>query len=114
MLAGLPVRTTADARAAARRIVDLGARAVIVKGGHIEGPESVDVLFDGRQFVELRAPRIDTRHTHGTGCAFSSAIAARLAHGDDLVTAARAAKAYVTRAITEAPGLGQGHGPLGF
>jgi len=114
ILSGMAVRTTEDARAAARRIVELGARAVIVKGGHIEGPESVDVLFDGRQFVELRAARIDTRHTHGTGCAYSSAIAARLAHGDDLITAARTAKAYVTRAIAAAPGLGRGHGPLGF
>jgi hydroxymethylpyrimidine/phosphomethylpyrimidine kinase len=114
ILAELPVRTTEDARAAARRIVDLGARAVVVKGGHIEGTDSVDVLFDGRQFVELRAPRIDTRHTHGTGCAFSSAIAARLAHGDDLITAARVAKAYVTGAIAAAPGIGRGHGPLGF
>jgi hydroxymethylpyrimidine/phosphomethylpyrimidine kinase len=114
VLAGIPVRTTEDARAAARRIVDLGARAVIVKGGHIEGPESVDVLFDGRQFVDLRAARVDTRHTHGTGCAYSSAIAARLALGDDLITAARAAKTYVTRAIAAAPGLGHGHGPLGF
>jgi hydroxymethylpyrimidine/phosphomethylpyrimidine kinase len=114
VLAEIPVRTIEDARAAARRIVGLGARAVIVKGGHIEGPESVDVLFDGQQFVELRAARIDTRHTHGTGCAFSSAIAASLAQGDDLISAARAAKAYVTRAIAAAPALGHGHGPLGF
>jgi hydroxymethylpyrimidine/phosphomethylpyrimidine kinase len=114
LLSDMTVRNIEDARAAARRIVEQGARAVIVKGGHIEGPESVDVLFDGRQLVELRAARIDTRHTHGTGCAYSSAIAARLALGDDLITAARAAKAYVTRAIASAPGLGHGHGPLGF
>ena len=62
--------------------------------------------------IELSADRIDTRHTHGTGCTLSSAIAARLALGDSLPDACRAAKAYVTRAIAEAPGLGQGHGPL--
>ena len=72
----------------------------------------MDVLHDGRELIELRADRIDTPHTHGTGCTLSSAIAARLALGDDLASAARAAKAYVTRAIAQAPGLGRGHGPL--
>jgi hydroxymethylpyrimidine/phosphomethylpyrimidine kinase len=91
--------------------MELGPRAVLVKGGHLEGA-AVDVLFDGREVVELRADRIDTPHTHGTGCTLSSAIAARLARGDDLGTAVRAAKIYVTRAIAQAPGLGHGHGPL--
>jgi hydroxymethylpyrimidine/phosphomethylpyrimidine kinase len=72
----------------------------------------VDVLWDGRQAIDLAADRIVSTHTHGTGCTLSSAIAARLALGDDLVSACRAAKAYVTRAIAEAPGLGHGHGPL--
>jgi hydroxymethylpyrimidine/phosphomethylpyrimidine kinase len=84
---------------------------VLVKGGHLTGP-AVDVLHDGRGTIELGADRIDTRHTHGTGCTLSAAIAARLALGDDLPAAARAAKAYVTRAIAQAPGLGRGHGPL--
>ncbi len=84
---------------------------MLVKGGHLEGP-AVDVLYDGHRVIELEADRIDTPHTHGTGCTLSSAIAARLALGDDLVTATRAAKAYVTRAIAQAPGLGHGHGPL--
>jgi hydroxymethylpyrimidine/phosphomethylpyrimidine kinase len=118
-LTGIAVRTPADQRAAARRLVDLGARAAIVKGGHVAGPPdgpgsgaALDILFDGRTFTELSAVRIDSRHTHGTGCAFSAALAARLALGDDLVTAAKSAKAYVTGAIAHAPGLGHGRGPL--
>jgi len=110
-LVGIRVTNADEQRLAAERIIGLGARAVIVKGGHIEG-DALDVLFDGRTFVELRAPRIESRHTHGTGCTFSAAIAARLALGDDLAHAAHAAKAYVTRAIAQAPGLGHGHGPL--
>jgi hydroxymethylpyrimidine/phosphomethylpyrimidine kinase len=110
-LTGLPVRTVDDLHRAASRLVDLGAQAAIVTGGDLEGP-AVDVVYDGRAFVELHAERIDSRHTHGTGCAFSSAIAARLALGDSLVAAARAAKDYVRRAIQQAPGLGHGSGPL--
>jgi hydroxymethylpyrimidine/phosphomethylpyrimidine kinase len=110
-LAGQPVRSIEDLRRAAAALVELGARAALVKGGHLTGP-AVDVLWDGRRFTELTADRIDSRHTHGTGCTLSSAIAARLALGDDLAAAVRAAKAYVTRAIAEAPGLGHGHGPL--
>jgi len=111
-LTGLPIATVEDLRRAARTLVGLGARAAIVKGGHLEGP-AVDVLWDGSEMVELTAERISTRHTHGTGCTFSAAIAANLALGADLVTAARRAKDYVTRAIASAPGLGHGHGPLG-
>jgi hydroxymethylpyrimidine/phosphomethylpyrimidine kinase len=89
----------------------MGARAALVKGGHLEGP-AIDVFWDGTHAVELAAPRIDSRHTHGTGCTLSSAIAARLALGDDLMAACQAAKRYVTEAIAQAPGLGHGHGPL--
>jgi hydroxymethylpyrimidine/phosphomethylpyrimidine kinase len=110
-LTGLTIETVDDLRRAARRLVEMGARAAFVKGGHLSGP-AVDVLWEGRQLIELAADRIDTRHTHGTGCTLSSAIAARLALGDNLPDACRAAKAYVTRAIQQAPGLGQGHGPL--
>ena len=112
VLAGFSVRTLPDLRQAASRLVELGARAAIVTGGHLDGP-AIDVLFDGRTFTDLTAERIVTRHTHGTGCTFSSAIAARLALGDDLLQAAHAAKTYVTRAIRNAPGLGHGRGPLG-
>jgi hydroxymethylpyrimidine/phosphomethylpyrimidine kinase len=110
-LTGLSIRSVDDLRRAARRLVELGARAAFVKGGHLEGP-AVDVIWDGRALTELSAPRLSTRHTHGTGCTLSSAIAARLALGDDLTAAARAAKDYVTRAIAQAPQLGHGHGPL--
>ena len=111
-LTGLAVTTVADARRAAARLVALGAAAAIVKGGHLEGP-AVDVLHDGRDLTEFSADRIDTPHTHGTGCTFASAIAACLALGDPLIDATRRAKDYVTEAIRHAPGLGHGHGPLG-
>lgn len=110
-LTGLPVRSLSDLRKAAERLIALGARAVVVKGGHLDGP-AIDVFHDGADLVELRAERVTTRHTHGTGCAFASAIAARLAKGDALGDAVAGAKDYVTNAIAQAPGLGAGHGPL--
>jgi hydroxymethylpyrimidine/phosphomethylpyrimidine kinase len=111
-LAGIPVRSLDDAREAARRIAALGPTAVIVKGGHFDTPEAIDVLFDG-DYLDLRAERIATRHTHGTGCTFASAIAANLALGFTLRDAAERAKVYLTGAIRHAPRLGAGHGPLG-
>jgi hydroxymethylpyrimidine/phosphomethylpyrimidine kinase len=110
-LTGRTIATLEDQRAAAKALGGLGPRAVLVKGGHLAGP-AIDVLYDGHDLIELRADRIASVHTHGTGCTLSSAIAARLALGDDLIAATRAAKAYVTRAIAQAPGLGRGHGPL--
>ncbi len=111
-LTGLRIASVDDLQPAAARLVALGARAVIVKGGHLAGP-AVDLLFDGQLATRLHADRVPGRHTHGTGCTFSSAVAARLALGDTLIDATRAAKAYVTRAIERAPGLGHGAGPLG-
>lgn len=110
-LTGLRIASVADLHAAAEALVAMGAKAAIVKGGHLPGP-SVDVLYDGHESIELTSERIAGRHTHGTGCTFAAAIAARLSLGSDLQTAARAAKDYVTRAISQAPGLGAGHGPL--
>jgi hydroxymethylpyrimidine/phosphomethylpyrimidine kinase len=114
-LAGMQVLNLKDAREAARRIAAIGPAAVIVKGGHLEGDEAIDVLFlaKGHEIVELRAERIRTRHTHGTGCTFSAAIAANLALGLTLRDAVARAKLYLTEAIRRAPGLGRGHGPLG-
>ncbi len=106
-----PVRTLADMKEAAREMVRRGARAVVVKGGHLAG-EPVDVFFDGAQLVELPAPRIDTPHTHGTGCTYAAAIASRLALGDPLLEAVRGAKAYLTEAIRGAYAVGRGHGPV--
>ena len=111
VLTGLHIVTLAGLREAAERIVRDGARAVVVKGGHLTGP-AVDVFYNGHDFAELQAERIDTMHTHGTGCTFASATAAQLALGIPLLEAVRFAKAYVTRAIEAAPGLGHGHGPL--
>lgn len=97
-------------RAQAERLVALGARAALVKGGHGKGREAVDVLWDGAKHTRLAAPRIDTRNTHGTGCTLSSAIAAGLAKGLALEEAARRAKAYLTAALQAGDGLGIGHG----
>jgi len=106
-----PVRSLESMAQAARDLHALGPRAVLVKGGHLEG-DPVDVFFDGRRLEELRAARIDTRHTHGTGCTLSAAIAARLALGADALEAARGAKAYLTEAIRGAYALGRGAGPV--
>jgi hydroxymethylpyrimidine/phosphomethylpyrimidine kinase len=110
-LTDMPVRTTSEMREAARRIAKLGAVAVLVKGGHLTG-DAVDILFADGRYAEFRAERIDSRHTHGTGCTYSAAITASLAHGFDLEEAVRRAKAYVTEAIRTAPRLGGGEGPL--
>jgi hydroxymethylpyrimidine/phosphomethylpyrimidine kinase len=98
----------------AQAILALGAQAVLIKGGHGAGAESVDFLFDGRQVTRFASRRIATRNTHGTGCTLSSAIAAGLAKRTDLMEATRAAKDYVTSAIAAADKLavGHGHGPL--
>ncbi len=114
VLAGFPVRTLADARRAADRMLADGPAAVLVKGGHLDGEaDAVDLLVtaDGEATV-LRQARLDTRHTHGTGCTYASAIAARLAHGASLVEAVSVARGYLQEAIRHAPGLGGGHGPV--
>ena len=111
-LSGRSIRSVDDLKRAAEILVDRGARAALVKGGHLDTASAVDVLFDGQTCIEIASPREPGRHTHGTGCTLSSAIAARLALGESLEDAVRGAKAYVTRAIAQAPGLGHGHGPL--
>lgn len=113
ILAGIAVRSEADMIEAGSRILALGAAAVLVKGGHLDGAEIVDVLLErGRPPQSFRGARIDTRHTHGTGCTLASAIATGLAQGLDLPSAVGRARAYVREAIATAPGLGHGHGPL--
>ncbi len=104
------VGTLAEMEEAARALHALGPRYVVVKGGHLEGA-AVDIVFDGSQFERLEAPRIATRHTHGTGCVFSAAIAAGLARGASMPAAIRGAKQFITDAIREALPLGAGHGP---
>ncbi len=110
VLTGLTIKDVADMEAAARKIVELGARAVIVKGGHLE--RAVDVLFDGNELVQLGGDRVKTDNTHGTGCTLASAIAAQLASARSLVEAATLAKAYVTKAIEKGYPVGKGRVPL--
>ena len=111
-LLGRPVRSLPAMREAARALHARGPRAVVIKGGHLEGEQAVDVFFDGREMAELTAPRVHTRHTHGTGCTYSAAMAARLALGDGLLEAVRAAKEYLTEAIRRSYAVGRGHGPV--
>ena len=97
-----------------KRLLAIGARAVLIKGGHGQGAESIDYLFCGGDILKLPAPRIATGNTHGTGCSLSSAIAAGLAKGERLDAAVRGAKTWVTAAIAAADrlGVGHGHGPI--
>ncbi|CAA0098696.1 Hydroxymethylpyrimidine/phosphomethylpyrimidine kinase [Starkeya nomas] len=109
-----PAENLAQVRGQAERLKALGPRAVLIKGGHGEGPESTDVLLDEGGFFELSAPRVSTRNTHGTGCTLSSAIAAGLAKGLPLRAAVEGAKDYLTRALARSEELeiGRGHGPV--
>jgi hydroxymethylpyrimidine/phosphomethylpyrimidine kinase len=108
-LLGREVRDVGAMRAAARDLAALGARAVLVKGGALAG-DAVDVLFDGARAIDLPAPRVETANTHGTGCTLSAAICARLALGDGLVDAVRAAKAYLTEGLRRSYAVGKGRG----
>jgi hydroxymethylpyrimidine/phosphomethylpyrimidine kinase len=110
-LTGIRIRDAEDVRRAAERILAMGPRAVLIKGGHLEG-EAVDTLWDGSTWSEFPGVRIVTVHTHGTGCTYSAAIAAELSRGTALVTAVAAAKRYVQDAIATNPGLGRGSGPV--
>jgi hydroxymethylpyrimidine/phosphomethylpyrimidine kinase len=113
LLAGFPVRSEDDMVPAGRAILDLGAAAALVKGGHLEGSrESVDLLVTAEGVQPFAAARIDTPHTHGTGCVLSAAIAAHLARGAELVEAVREGKAFVTEAIRAHLEIGQGIGPV--
>jgi hydroxymethylpyrimidine/phosphomethylpyrimidine kinase len=111
VLAGLPVATEADMEEAARRIHARGPRTVLVKGGHLKD-SATDLLWDGRVFTRFPGPRVESNNTHGTGCTFSAAIAAGLAHGRPLIDAVREGKAYVTAAIREGFQAGRGVGAL--
>lgn len=113
-LSGCPIRSAEDFRRAAGCIVDLGPDAVVITGGHFDGEQVVDVLFDGEEFVTLEGPRLQASTTHGTGCTFSSAVAAFLAQGAPLVEAVRRAKDYVSVAIQRGVDIGSGHGPVGL
>jgi hydroxymethylpyrimidine/phosphomethylpyrimidine kinase len=112
LVGGGEIKSLEDMREAARALRALGPRYVLIKGGHLPGDTAVDLLFDGSHFTELSGPRFDTQDTHGTGCALSAAIAARLAHGDDAPTAVRRAKDFVAGAIRHGLRIGKGFGPV--
>jgi hydroxymethylpyrimidine/phosphomethylpyrimidine kinase len=111
-LTGIAVETTDDLRRAGEALLALGAGAVLMKGGHLSGDRLTDILITPSGETLFEADRIDTRHTHGTGCTLASACAAGLAQGMSLEAAVARAWAYVQEAIARAPGLGRGHGPL--
>jgi hydroxymethylpyrimidine/phosphomethylpyrimidine kinase len=112
ILLGGPIADVAAIRAAARALLGLGCRAVLLKGGHLDGDAVHDILATPLGLREWTSPRIDSRHTHGTGCTLASAIAAGLAQGLAVEPAVERARLYVQRAIISAPGLGRGHGLL--
>ena len=111
-LTGLPVRSLDDQRRAGEVLLRQGARAVLMKGGHLPGERVIDLLLTPEGETLFEGPRIDTRHTHGTGCTLASACAAGMAQGLPLTEAVARAWAYTAEAIRRAPGLGRGHGPL--
>ena len=111
LLTGRPVGTPAEMGDAARALVDQGAGAALVTGGHLD-TEVIDIFWDGTVEHRWPRPRIETRHTHGTGCTLSAVITARLACGDGVADAVDAAVCFIHRAIGSAPGLGSGHGPV--
>ncbi|MFV3127824.1 bifunctional hydroxymethylpyrimidine kinase/phosphomethylpyrimidine kinase [Niveispirillum sp. KHB5.9] len=111
-MTGIAIKTVDDMRRAAAAMMEYGARAVLMKGGHMEGPVLTDLLVTPVSEHAFTGQRVETRHTHGTGCTLSSAIATGLAQGLDVVSAVARARRYVDIAIRTAPGFGQGHGPL--
>jgi hydroxymethylpyrimidine/phosphomethylpyrimidine kinase len=111
VLVGGKISSIAEMRDAAVSLLDLGPRSVLVKGGHREG-DATDIFFDGSEWLELSAPRVQTTSTHGTGCTLASAIAANLALGHGLHDSVRNAKSYLTAAIAHAFPIGRGHGPV--
>ncbi|WP_124726859.1 bifunctional hydroxymethylpyrimidine kinase/phosphomethylpyrimidine kinase [Staphylospora marina] len=111
VLTGMTIRSLDDRKEAAKRIVSFGAKAVVVKGGHGEEETVIDLLYDGSVFVEFHHPRVNTRHTHGTGCTFAAAVTAGLARGSNLTDAVDLAESYIRSAIEDELGIGGGHGP---
>ncbi len=111
-LTGIEVGDEPSQQAAGEALRSMGARAVLVKGGHIDGPQIVDLLVTGDGVVRFENPRLETVHTHGTGCTLASAIATGLAQGMDLPSAVSRARDFVIAAIAAAPGFGAGHGPI--
>jgi hydroxymethylpyrimidine/phosphomethylpyrimidine kinase len=112
LLSGVEIKGLDDMRRVAEKLLSLGPRAVLLKGGHMEGDVLTDLLVTAEGAESFSGPRLDTPHTHGTGCTMASAIAAGIAQGLDMSAAVKRARDYVHAAIVTAPGLGRGHGPL--
>jgi hydroxymethylpyrimidine/phosphomethylpyrimidine kinase len=110
VLTGFKINSIEGMKRAARRIYELGAKHVVVKGGHLKGT-AIDILYDGGKYEEIRGPRFETKNTHGTGCTFASAIATLLARGDAVYEAVKQAKTFITMAIQSGLSLGKGTGP---
>jgi hydroxymethylpyrimidine/phosphomethylpyrimidine kinase len=110
VLSGFSVDSIPEMKKAARRIYEMGASHVVVKGGHLSGM-AIDLFYDGREYTEIAGPRIDSKDTHGTGCTFASAIATFLAAGDSVPDAVKKAKRFITVAIQSSIHLGKGTGP---
>jgi len=111
VLTGMKLRSVEEIREAAQRIVKMGAKTVLIKGGHLKGA-AMDLFYDGKRFTALNAPRVRTKNTHGTGCTLSAAIAANLAKGQKIETAVTNAKRYITDALRHSYRVGSGHSPV--
>lgn len=105
------INSIADMEEAAKKLYELGAQHVVLKGGHLEGDDSTDILFDGKNMIRLPMKRFDTKHTHGTGCTFAAAITAGLAKGQSVLEATQVAKQFISSAIEHSLAIGQGIGP---
>lgn len=114
LLSEVEIKTLADMKVAAEKIAKLGARSVLIKGGHLDSQDCIDLLFTDSQFIEIRKPRIKSKHTHGTGCFLSANITALLAKNISLIEAVERACENTHEAIKSAPALGKGQGPLNF
>lgn len=110
-LTGMKIETMEQMKKAAEILREMGARAVVIKGGHASGDMAIDIFFDGKEYKELKAKRFETEQTHGTGCTFAAAITAGLAKGKSVVEAVEEAKKFITAAISHPLGIGHGHGP---
>lgn len=113
ILTGLTIRSNEDMEDAGQKLLEFGAKAALIKGGHMPGDTITDILISPTGLERFSSPRINTRHTHGTGCTLASAIATGLAKKQPLAQAVKQARQYVLEALRHAPGLGTGHGPLG-
>ncbi len=112
-ISGMEITNIDGAKKAAQKIYNLGIKNILIKGGHLPGHKAIDILYDGKDFYYFESKKINTKNTHGTGCTYSSAIAALLAKGRDIIDAVQIAKNYIYKAIKEAPGnIGSGSGPL--